>query len=137
MHTKDNFNDTSDFAVTMLADLSVPNKLTLQLTWFVPEIATFLEKEMFFLASNGLRIAHQLDFKYTSSGHNSSLPGYLFGFGSNMHPECYNETSILLSSEVEKLHLYTQICVAINELISLAMPTMNGPLSYPWIEWRL
>lgn len=125
----------SNQAVTLLVDASHPLILELQLFWFVPEIGIFLEKEMFWESSNRIRIGSFLDFKYTPSKMETGYVGYLLGFGSNMHKECYNKTIVRFATEDEKLRHAELIKSAVNELVQAAMSIKAS--SSPWFEWDI
>ena len=130
----------ADYAITMLVDGSSPLVLSLQLFWFDPRIALFLDKELFYEASNGIRIGSLHDFTYTpfevDSGESKApYAGYLLGFGSNMHNECYNKTTVTFKSEEDKLRHKELITAAIHELVQAAISIESK--SSPWFVWHI
>lgn len=130
----------ADYAITMLCDASSPLILRLQPFWFAPEIAIFLEKEMFWQAPNGIRFGSLMDFTYTpyeQDSVESPVPyvGYLLGFGSNMHKECYNSVTVTFKTEEEKLRHVNLIQSAVNDLVQAAMSIT--PSRSPWFAWDI
>lgn len=129
----------ADYAITLYIDSSYPLTLTLQLFWFGPEIGKFLERELFFEASNGIRFGSLMDFTYTplkmEPTKRSPYVGYLLGFGSNMHKECFNKSTVRFESEEEKLRHKDLIINAVNELVQAATSITSN--SSPWFIWNV
>ncbi len=125
----------SDYVISMMFDASTPLILELQLFWFEDDITKFLKEETFFESSNGIRIAWNTDFTYTPFEMEAPYQGYLLGFGSNMHKECFNKISIKLKSEDEKFTLKHNLEAAIHELVQAALQRLST--SSLRVQWHL
>jgi len=128
------FIHTSDYAVTMYQDLSTPMVLTLQLTHFSKEISEYLQDNVFFEASNGIRVVPMDGFTYTPM-EEAPVKGYLSGFYSTKSTDCYSQAVILCKSEEEKLCLSDAINSTVNELIQAVFNSSVD--SSLWIKWNL
>lgn len=130
----------SDYAATLYIDESIPLILEMQLFWFMPELAEYLKKHVFFEASNHVKIFGCKAFTYMpfkmdalAEQHGS---GYLLGFESNQQAECYSKISVHFDTEEEKVHNKVSVIQAINELIRVATPDRQscGPIFTWWLD---
>jgi len=125
---------TSDYALTMYIDMTTPLVLSLQITHFCKEIGDFLKEQVFFEASNGMRVVPMDCFTYTTV-REAPIKGYLSGFYSTTSKDCYSQVAILCRSEEEKLSLSRAINQTVSELIHAVFLGFSD--SSPWFQWNL
>lgn len=130
----------SEQAIVLFIDATLPLILEAQLFWFDEIISQFLREKKVFQTSNGIQITSLSGFKYTplkmEPTKRSPYAGYLSGFESNMHKECYTKISVPFASEDEKLRHVKLLKTAAYELVRAAASS-PGTYNGPWFEWEI